>query len=586
MFLKATKRKKDGKVHTYWSVVESRRVMGQKTPIQKHLLYLGELDEKQIRQWQNEMSVFNRDGGKPDADLFEPPWDDSMNLAKIIVPKISLHRPRQWGACWLFCQLYEELGLAEFFRQKIPSSRKKTAWTKILEVLTAYRFISPGSEWRLHREWFDKSAMGDLLGGDFSLAEPHKLYRCHDGLTEHKAALFLHLKRKWEDLFGAKFDVLLYDLTSTYFESSPPENPEDKRRFGYSRDKRSDCVQVVIALIVTPDGLPLAYEVMPGNTSDKTTLRDFLKKIETQYGKSERTWIMDRGIPTEEVLSEMRSANIHYLVGTPKGRLTKLSAALSEKPWSSAREGVSVKLLQQENEVYIFAQSRDRVFKERAMRLRQLKALCHRLKELQNQKQPLSRDKLLMELGAAKSKWPQSWRLMEITLPETSQPAETHLFSFRLNWQKLRIARLREGSYLLRSNLTDTSPEQLWQLYMRLCNIEEAFRNLKGDLSLRPIYHQREDRIEAHIFISFLAYCIHITIRNKLRFHAAGLTPRTLIEKFSSIQMIDVHLPTCEQHTIILSRYTQPDNDLQLLLNKLKLSLPQQPPPKIAISQS
>jgi transposase len=244
-------------------------------------------------------------------------------------------------------------------------------------VLVAYRLLAPGSEWRLHREWFQRSALADLLGEDAGLAEIHKLYRCHDRLLGHKQAVFDHLVGRWRDLFNISYDVLLYDLTSTYFEADPPFPEGDKRRFGYSRDHRPDCVQIVIALVVTPEGLPLAYEVLPGNTADKTTLRGFLERIERQYGKARRIWLMDRGVPTEEVLGEMRAADppVHYLVGTPKGRLTRLEKHLIAQPWQQARPAVQVKLLAQEGELYVLAQSRDRVAKERAIRRRQLKRL-------------------------------------------------------------------------------------------------------------------------------------------------------------------------------------------------------------------
>jgi len=234
---------------------------------------------------------------------------------------MELHRPRQWGACWLACHLYEQLELDQFWADRLVDSREGTCWRHVLQTLVCYRLIDPGSEWRLHRLWFENSAMGDLLGEDYSLVEKNALYRCLDKVLEHKRALFGHLRERWQDLFQAKFDVLLYDLTSTYFESDPPKSPKDKRRYGYSRDKRSDCVQVVIALIVTPEGFPLAYEVLAGNTSDKTTLREFLQNIERQYGKAERIWVMDRGIPTEEVLTEMRQSDpaVYYLVGTLKG---------------------------------------------------------------------------------------------------------------------------------------------------------------------------------------------------------------------------------------------------------------------------
>jgi Transposase DDE domain len=421
---------------------------------------------------------------------------------KVRLAAMQLHRPRQWGACWLACQLYEQLGLDQFWEARLPDSREGTCWRHILETLVCYRLIDPGSEWRLHRLWFERSAMGDLLGADYSLVEKNALYRCLDKVLPYKTELFNHLTQRWQDLFGARFDVLLYDLTSTYFESAPPDDENDKRRYGYSRDKRSDCVQVVIALIVTPDGFPIAYEVLPGNTADKTTLREFLQKIETQYGRAERIWVMDRGIPTEEVLDEMRAADppVYYLVGTPKGRLNKLERELVPLPWADVRPGVQVKLLPREQEHYVFAQSRDRIHKERAMRRRQLKRLVKRLNELQTMK--LKRTQLLMKLGEAKGRYRAAWRLIEITIPEPAasnaapettaselipesgaSPANAELqsripnFSFCLDRKKLRQVRRREGRYLLRTNLSGRNPEELWQFYIQLTEIEAAFKN-------------------------------------------------------------------------------------------------------------
>jgi transposase len=333
---------------------------------------------------------------------------------------------------------------------------------------------------------------------------------------------------------------------------------------------------VVIALVVTPEGLPLAYEVLAGNTSDKTTLRGFLDRIERQYGKARRIWVMDRGIPTEAVLEEMRGADppVSYLVGTPKGRLSRLEQQLLAKPWHEARPGVQVKLLPQDGEFYVFAQSIDRVAKERAMRRRQLKWLWARLKQLTAMQ--LTREELLMKLGAARAKAPTAWRLVEIKVTP-----RTAAFTYRLDRTKLRQARRREGRYLLRTNLTEHDPAKLWTYYLQLVAVEEAFKNLKGDLAIRPIFHQEEWRIEAHVFIAFLAYCLHVTLRRRLHALAPGLTPRSVLEKFSAVQMIDVHVPTTDGRELMLTRYTQPEPELNLLLEKLMFELPAQPPPKI-----
>jgi len=589
MFLKESRRFKDGKEHHYWSLVENRRVDGGRKVVQRHVLYLGEINSSQQAAWRRTIDVFETGSAQPRTVALFPeersPTVQDDQIVRIRLDQLELRRPRQWGACWLASVLYQKLGLDEFWSGSLPVSRKGTRWDHVLQTLVSYRLIDPGSEWRLHREWFDKSAMADLLGADYRLAADDTLYRCLDQLVEHKPALFSHLQERWKDLFAARFDVLLYDLTSTYFESDPPFAEGDKRRFGYSRDKRFDCVQVVIGLVVTPEGFPLGYEVLPGNTLDKKTLGAALASIEKQYGKARRVWVMDRGIPTEETLEQMRRSDppVRYLVGTPKGRLSKLEGALTELPWQQVRDGITVKLLPHQGECYVFAQSASRIDKERAMRRRQLKALWQRLPKLRQMKH-LNRDELLMKLGAARQQWPTAWRLVALRVPQKDEAINEQTFTWRLRKKKLRQVRRREGRYLLRTNLTEEDPVKLWEYYTQLTQVEEAFKNLKGDLALRPVYHQKEDRIEAHIFVAFLAYCLHVTLRRWLRDLAPGLTPRSALEKFAAVQMIDVHLPTTDGRHVILSRYTQPERELQLLLDQMKLTLPEQPPPRITPS--
>ena len=581
MFLRKTERRKGGKTHLYWSVVENRRLDSGRV-VQRHVLYLGEINSSQAEAWRRAIEVFDEDAGAPRSlSLFSDERCDlpagNSSIVRLRLGEMRLRRPRQWGACWLAGVLWRELQLDRFWAERLPGSRKGTRWADVLQVLATYRLISPGSEWRLHRQWFLDSAMADLLGADFGLAEAHKLYACHDKLLAHKQALFSHLTQRWRDLFNASFDVLLYDLTSTYFEVNASDLPEgSKRRHGYSRDKRPDCPQLVIALVVTPEGLPLAYEVLPGNTADSKTLRSFLEKIESQYGKARRVWVMDRGVPTEEVLAEMRASDppVRYLVGTPKGRLTRLEKQLVDEPWRKAREGVEVKLLAQDEEFYVLAHSADRVSKERAMRRRQLKWLWARLKKLAEM--DVSREERLMKLGAARSKAPSAWRLVKTDVDKTGA------LTYALDRDKLRKTRRREGRYLLRTNMTDDDPAKLWQYYIQLVAVEEAFRNLKGDLAIRPVFHKCEKRIEAHIFVAFLAYCLQITLTRRLHSLAPGLTARSALAKFAALQMIDVHLPTTDGREIVLTRFTEPEPDLRLLLDRLKLQLPAQPPPKIA----
>jgi len=585
MFLRATTRKKDGKTHRYWSVVENRRLADGRV-LQRHVLYLGEINDSQARAWRRSIEVLDeREDGPRTVALFpEDRIDECVLDASVVRLRLSqlrLCHPRVWGSCWLALKLWERLELDRFWSQRLLRSRKGTRWDQVLFVLVAYRLLSPGSEWRLHRQWFEGSALKDLLGADERLGDIHKLYGCHDRILEHKTAVFDQLVDRWRDLFNVEFDVLLYDLTSTYFEASPPFDEGDKRKFGYSRDRRSDCVQVVIALVVTPQGLPLAYEVLPGNTADNTTLREFLGRIENQYGKARRVWVMDRGIPTEAVLREMRDSDppVYYLVGTPKGRLSRLEADLLRKSWHEVRAGVQVKLLPQDGEMYVFAQSHDRVAKERAMRKRQLKRLWARLAKLSAMK--LSREALLMKLGAAQSQSPSAWRLVEVKVDDRAAS-----FTYALRRNKLREVRRREGRYLLRTNLTSSDPAELWRYYIQLVQVEQTFKDLKGDLAVRPIYHQIERRIDAHIFIAFLAYCLHVTLAQQLRPHASGLSARSVLDKFAAVQMLDVRIPTTDARELVLTRYTEPERELKLLLERLNLELPAQPPPKITAAQA
>ena len=583
MYLRAKKRFKDGKEHRYWSIVESCRNLDGRV-VQRQVLYLGEINDSQKAAWCRTIDVLQTDSSAKQMALF--PTDRQApeldcEVVQVKLNELRLHHPRQWGACWLALKLWEQLELDRFWQPRLPVSRQGTKWLEVLKTQVCYQLIDPGSEWRLHRQWYEHSAMQDLLASATRVLSDDTLYRCLDKLLAHERAFFSFLRQRWEVLFQARFDILLYDLTSTYFESDPPF--AGKRQFGYSRDKRPDCVQVVIALVVTPQGFPLAYEVMPGNTSDKTTLKDFLKQIEAQYGRSDRVWIMDRGIPTEETLEQMRTAQppVHYLVGTPKGRLSTFERKFLNLPWQAVRPSVDVKLLAHDKELYILARSHPRTLKERSMRRRRLKILWRRLHELQQQ--TLTRDALLLKLGAAKKEAGRAYHLVEIQLPDPNQPVTPESFTFSLRRDKLRTVRRREGRYLLRSNLPNEDPATLWQYYIRLTEIEQAFKELKHDLAIRPVYHQTDKRIEAHIFIAFIAYCLHVTLKQRTRSCAPGLTPRAVLEKFATMQMVDVHLPTTDGRQLVLPRYTQPDSDHQLLFQQLKLNLPAQPPPRICV---
>jgi transposase len=586
MFLRSTNRKKDGKDHRYFSIVENRRLPGNKT-VQRMVLYLGEINDQQQAAWRKTLDVFDEDEQRyTTMSLFPEDREipaDALNSVQVKLSGLELRRPRTFGNCWMGCELWHQLGLDEFWRQRLPEGREAVSWEKVLRLLVVNRLLDPGSEFRIHRQWFVDSAMDELLETGFAVAEKDRLYRCLDRVLKHKQALFIWLKQKWADLFQADFEVLLYDLTSTYFEGEMEQNAKAKR--GYSRDKRPDCLQLVIALVVTTDGFPLAYEVMNGNTSDRTTLRGFLKKIEDTYGKARRVWVMDRGVPTEEILKEMREPErqIFYLVGTPKGRINQHEKKWLNLPWQKIRDSVEVKLYPHEGELYVLAKSEGRQAKEIAMRRKRLARLLRKLRTMR--KSLPKRDQLLLRIGAAKKEAGRAFGFVKIQIPPADLAVTRETFSFQVDKAKLKATEQRDGHYLLRSNLTGEDPAVLWTRYVQLTQIESVFRCLKSELSIRPIHHQLEHRADAHILIAFLAYCLQITLKNRLMIHAPGLTPAAVLEKLATIQMIEVWIPMLDGRWLVLPRHTEPENDVQAILDHIRITLPSQPPPRIKASQ-
>ena len=586
MFLRAINRKKDGKDQRYFSIVENRRVPGGKT-VQRTVLYLGEINDQQQAAWRKTLEVFDEQEQRYAAlSLFPddreiPP--DAVDSVQVKLSGLELRRPRLFGHCWLACELWRQLGLDEFWQERLPEARERVSWEKVLRLLVVNRLLDPGSEFRVHRQWFVDSAMDELLESDFIVADKDRLYRCLDRILPYKQELFVWLKQKWADLFAADFEVLLYDLTSTYFEGEMEQNPKAKR--GYSRDGRGDCLQLVIALVITPDGFPLAYEVMNGNTSDRTTLPAFLKKIENLYGKAQRVWVMDRGIPSEAQLQEMRSPErqTFYLVGTPKGKIHQHERKWLDLPWQKVRDAVEVKLYEHEGELYVLAKSHGRQAKEIALRRKRLVRLLRKLRALR--KSLPQRDPLLLRIGAAKKEAGRAFGFVKIRLPQKDEAVTRDTFSFQLDKAKLKAAQQRDGHYLLRSNLTSEDPAVLWTRYIQLTQIESVFRSLKSELGIRPIYHQLERRSDAHILIAFLAYCLQVTLKNRLLLHAPGLTPTAVFEKLASIQMVEVWIPMLDGRWLVLPRHTQPEKDVQVVLDQLRITLPSQPPPRIKASE-
>jgi len=582
MFLRSTNRRKDGKDHRYYSVVENRRVPGGAT-VQRTVLYLGEINDQQQAAWRKTLEVFD-EGEQRYTTLSLFPDDreipaDAVDSAAVKLSGLELRRPRTFGSCWLACELWQQLGLDEFWQERLPEGREAVSWEKVLRLLVVNRLLDPGSEFHVHRQWFIDSAMDELLPADFVVAEKDRLYRCLDRILEHKQELFVWLKQKWADLFGADFEVLLYDLTSTYFEGEMEQNPKARR--GYSRDGRPDCLQLVIALVVTPDGFPLAYEVLKGNTSDRSTLKAFLSKIEITYGQARRVWVMDRGIPSEALLQEMRQPErqTFYLVGTPKGKINQHEKKWLELPWHKVRDSVDVKLYEHDGELYVLAKSQGRQAKEIAIRRKRLARLLRKLRAMR--KSLPKRDQLLLRIGAAQKEAGRAFGFVTIRLPQKDEAVTRQTFSFQTDKAKLKAAQQRDGHYLLRSNLISEDPAVLWTRYVQLTQIESVFRSLKSELGIRPIYHQLEHRADAHVLVAFLAYCLQVTLKNRLLIHAPGLTPAAVLEKLATIQMVEVWIPLLDGRWLMLPRHTQPDKDVQALLDQLHMQLPSQPPPRI-----
>jgi transposase len=586
MFLRENKRRKNGKQHRYFSVVENRRTAGGTT--QRQVLYLGEINDSQQEAWRRTLQVFDEDHQHycelslfPDDHPLPPEAADAISVK---LDQMQLRRPRSFGDCWLGCWLWDRLQLSSFWNGPLADARGAVPWAKVLELLVVNRLIDPGSELRIHRQWFLRSAMDELLGVDYAVAGKDRLYRCLDRILAHKEAFCQWIAQQWKTLFNSSFDVLLYDLTSTYFEGSCEEIP--KAKHGYNRDGRGDCRQVVIALVVTPDGLPLAYEVLAGNTTDKTTLRQFLAKIEQLYGKARRIWVMDRGIPTQATLKEMREAGTQYLVGTPRSMLGKLDQEFADQPWQQVHEAMSVKLAQHEGEFYVLAHSDQRQQKEKAMRRRRFKAYVRGLHGLRQRCRPgqrsgIKRDTLLGRLAVLKQAAGRMASSVSVNVPTEGQKPTLQNFHYALDAEAYREALDRDGSYILRSNVTQADAPTLWSMYMQLVWVEAAFKSMKSDLAIRPIFHQVGPRVEAHLFVAFMGYCLMAALRKHLEPAAPGLSPKAVLEQLAAIQMVDVCLPTSDGRTLIMPRYTEPEPEQLMLLEKLRLQLPPQPPPRI-----
>jgi transposase len=595
MFLRSHGRSKDGKDHTYWSLVETVRTPDG--PRQRILCYLGELNSGAQARWLKTIEVFNEQGEAQQLKLFpahvEPPADDPQ-VARVLVDRVRLERTRQFGACWLGWELWKRLGLEGFFQQALDSDPADVPWSRVAAVLAISRLCAPGSELAIEERWYPSTALDDLLGIEEGKINDTRLYRCLDRMLPQKTALERHLKQRYGELFAAEFDVLLYDLTSTYVEGLAEKNP--MMRHGYSRDHRPDCKQMVIALIVNSEGFPFSYETFDGNRADVSTMETILRMVERKYGKARRIWVMDRGIVSEENLAAIRKRGGQYLVGTPRSQMKQFEAELLKDDWSRVRPEVEVKqvAIPQGEETYILCRTASRKEKEKAIRKRfstRMELALQRLQKTIAAGRLKDRNKMERRLGKIQARHSQVNDLFEVALRDT--PEGVRLF-WEIKKERKTWRDLREGAYMLRTNLTAGSAEEFWSKYMQLTEAEACFRVLKSELSIRPLFHQKEPRVKAHVMVAFLGYALWVTLKHLLKQrpaivpqpsasgvdNAEPLSPTKALALLSTLQSADIVLPTTDGREIRLRRVTEPTTEQKSLLRQLGLSLPQRLNPK------
>ena len=589
MFLRANYRAKDGKEHIYWSLVETVRTVDG--PRQRTLCYLGELNGSAQARWLKSVEVFNEQGDVEQLKLFpshvEVP-DDDPQVARVLVNRVRLERTRQFGGCFLGWELWKRLGLDQFFAQAVDEEAAEVPWSRVAAVLAINRLCAPGSELAIEERWYPSTALDDLLEIEEGKINDSRLYRCLDRILPHKRKLEQHLKQRYGELFGAEFDVLLYDLTSTYVEGAAEKNPMMGR--GYSRDHRPDCEQMVIALIVNREGFPFSYETFDGNRADVSTIESILRMVERKYGKARRIWVMDRGIVSEENLAAIRQRGGQYLVGTPRRQMKRFEAELLKDDWTQVRPDVEVKqvAIPQGEETYILCRTAGRKEKEKAIRQRFSLGMERALQALEKSiASGRLKDRYKMErrLGRIQARHPQVNDLFEVTLRDT--PA-----GVRLQWEMKKDREawrdLREGAYMLRTNLQADSAEQMWSMYMQLTEAEASFRALKSELSIRPLFHQKESRVKAHVLVAFLGYALWVTLKHLLQRrpivpppsasgvdNAQPFSPMKALALLSTLQSADIVLPTTDGREIRLRRITEPTTEQKFLLHQLGLNLPE-----------
>src|SRR2546423_2084760 len=590
MFLRSNHRIKDGKDHTYWSLVETVRTPDG--PRQRTLCYLGELNGSAQARWLKTIEVFNEQGEAEQLKLFpshiEPPEDDPQ-VARVLLNQVRLERTRQFGACYLGLELWKRLELDHFFEEAIDEAPADVPWSRIAALLTINRLCAPGSELAVEQRWYPSTALDDLLGIEEGKINDTRLYRCLDQILPHKTKLEGHLKERYGSLFGAEFDVLLYDLTSTYVEGAAEDNPMMRR--GYSRDHRPDCEQMVIALIVNSEGFPFSYETFDGNRADVSTMETILRMVERKYGKARRIWVFDRGIVSEENLAAIRKRDGQYLTGTPRSQMKQFEADLLKEDWTRVRPEVEIKkvAIPQGEETYILCRTSGRKEKEKAIRSRFSNSMETALKGLEKTiaaGRLKDRNKMERRLGKIQARHPQVNDLYDVGLKDTAEGVRLfwQIKEDRKNWRESR-----EGAYLLRTNLKAETAEELWSKYMQLTEAEASFRALKSELSVRPLFHQLEPRVKAHVMVAFLGYSLWVTLKHLLKRrpavvpkpsasgveNAQPMAPMKAIALLSTLQSADIVLPTTDGREIRLRRVTEPTAEQKSLLPQLGISLPE-----------
>ena len=590
MFLRPHSRNKDGKDHTYWSLVETVRTPNG--PRQKTLCYLGELNSSAQARWLTTVDVFNDQGEAQQLRLFPShvaaPEDDPQ-VARVLINKVRLERTRQFGSCFLGWELWKRLGLDLYFEQAVDGSNATDVpWSRVAALLAINRLCAPGSELAIEQRWYPSTALDDLLQIEEGKINDTRLYRCLDRILPHKTKLERHLKERYGELFGAEFDVLLYDLTSTYVEGGAENNPMVGR--GYSRDHRPDCEQLVIALIVNNEGFPFSYETFDGNRTDVSTMETILRMVERKYGKARRIWVFDRGIVSEDNLAAIRKRGGQYLTGTPRSQMKQFEAELLKEDWTRVRPEVEIKKvpIPEGEETYILCRTSGRKEKEKAIRNRFSSSMEVALKGLEKAiatGRLKDRNKMERRLGKIQARHPQVNDLYDLDLRDTGEGVRLfwQMKEERRNWRESR-----EGAYLLHTNLKAETAEELWSKYMQLTEAEASFRVLKSELSVRPLFHQLEARVKAHVMVAFLGYALWVTLKHLLKRRPAiapkasaggaetvqAMSPMKALALLSTLQSADIVLPTTDGREIRLRRITEPTAEQKILLHQLGLTLP------------